>query len=103
VNRARTDAPHNVRLESADIDTLRAIPTDIDVRKIKDGDPSGQHLRTARANLLEEVAPKLAAESDCPPSIIVDSGGGLHCGDNSILRFQRPRRTLKQCRASGGQ
>jgi hypothetical protein len=77
VNRARADAPHNVKLKSENIGAIRAIPTDIDVPKIKGGDPSGQHFQTARAKLLGDVASKLAAETDCPPSIIVDSGGGL--------------------------
>jgi Protein of unknown function (DUF3987) len=77
VNRARDDAPHNVRLSQNDIGYIRAIPADIDVPKIKGGDPTGQHFQEARTKLLKDVAPKIAAEPMCPPSLMVDSGGGI--------------------------
>jgi Protein of unknown function (DUF3987) len=77
VNRSRDDAPHNVRLNQKDIAYIRAIPADIDVPKIKGGDPSGLNFRAARARLLGEVAPKLGGNPICPPSLAVDSGGGL--------------------------
>ncbi|HME28771.1 MAG TPA: hypothetical protein VKE53_02765, partial [Pseudolabrys sp.] len=77
VNRARDDAPRNVRLSREHIGLIRAIPADIDVPKIKTGDPIGQHFHAAREKLLREVAPKLGDDPMCPPSLTVDSGGGL--------------------------
>src|SRR5437867_334037 len=75
VNRARDDAPHNVRLNQKDhqhIGMIRAIVADIDPKKIKEGDPSGENFRNERARLLKEVAPALL-NAQCPPTIIVDS------------------------------
>src|SRR5262249_50256637 len=77
VNRARDDAPRNVRLKAEHIAAIRAIPTDIDVPKVNGGDTSGRRFHPARAKLLKDVAPKLAAEQTCPPSLVVDSGGGI--------------------------
>jgi hypothetical protein len=77
VHRARPEVPHNVRLNhktGKQIGKLRAIPGDIDVKKIKD--PSGQNFRAKRDELLREVAPILA-KLGCRPSLLVDSGGGL--------------------------
>src|SRR5262249_16342460 len=78
VNRARDDATHNVRLSQKEIGYIRAIVADVDVPKIKGGDPNGQHFQALRVRLLEGVAPKLVAElTSCPPSLTVDSGGGI--------------------------
>ena len=71
--------PRNARLnyeKRKEIGWIRAIVSDIDVPKIKDGNPSGQHFRSGRAKLLKEVVPKIAADPVCPPSCAVDSGGG---------------------------
>jgi AAA domain len=80
VNRACDSASPNTRLnynERKEIGWIRAIVSDIDVPKKKGGDSSGEHFHALRARLLTEVVPKIAADSDCPPSSIVDSGGGV--------------------------
>jgi hypothetical protein len=74
VNRARKEAPSDKRLSGKDIATIRAIVADIDIPK--KGDSTGEHFRELRAKLLNDVVPKLA-KLECPPSLIVDSGGGV--------------------------
>jgi hypothetical protein len=79
VNRARDDAPKNVRLKKEHIRHIRAIVADIDAKKVDvhgSGDPSGENFRMERARL-ENVALELADGPICPPTVIVDSGGGL--------------------------
>jgi hypothetical protein len=77
-----TDNPvspaHNVRLNHKNekhIGALRAIPADIDVEKISDA--TGENFRAKRAGLVQKVAPTLTRNLGCPPSFLVDSGGGL--------------------------
>jgi hypothetical protein len=77
VNRARDDVSRDKRLSGEDIGLIRAIPVDMDVPKLKGGEPTGQHFGTLRAKLLDEVVSKIAADTICPPSLMVDSGGGI--------------------------
>jgi hypothetical protein len=79
VNRAKDEAPHNRRLNHKkrnEIGWLRAITPDIDTKKIPDGDASGENFRREANRLLQEVAPSLSS-SQCPPTVLVYSGGGL--------------------------
>lgn len=71
VNQARKDAPRDKRLNEKHIGLIRAIPVDMD---IKVEDPSD--FPRLKTKLLKEVAPKIA-KLECPPNVIVDSGGGL--------------------------
>ncbi len=85
VNRARDDAPKNVRLrgdnkkknQPSTVGWIRAIVADIDPTKIKGGDPSGENFRKERERL-QSVLQQLDDEPICPPTAIVDTGGGLH-------------------------
>jgi Protein of unknown function (DUF3987) len=74
VNRAAPTALVGLRLAKKDIGSLRAVPLDIDPAKIKGGDASGKNFSQERARLLT-VVNAIAGES-CPPTWIVDSGGG---------------------------
>lgn len=82
VNQARDDVPRNKRLSGpteqnprGDFAMIRGLVADIDAAKIDD--PSGEHFRRELARLLHEVAPALSSDSQCPPTTIVESGGGL--------------------------
>jgi hypothetical protein len=75
VNRAREDAPRGRRLNANQIGHLRAVVGDIDASKIKGGDPSGINFQKERIRL-QGVAESLAGDA-CPPSLLVDTGGGL--------------------------
>ena len=74
VNRAASSALVGARLAKDDIDTIRAVVLDIDPAKIKGGEVSGENLKRERARLLVVVTGIAGAE--CPPTLIVDSGGG---------------------------
>ena len=74
VNRATTAAPVGARLAKKDIGTLLAVTLDIDPVKIKGGDASGENFKRERARLLKVATGVAGAE--CPPTLIVDSGGG---------------------------
>jgi len=74
VNRAAANAAVNARLRKKDIGTLLAISLDIDPKKIKGGDPTGENFKIERARLLKLVTSLAGVE--CPPTLIVDSGGG---------------------------
>ena len=79
VNRARADAPKNIRLSKEHIGHIRAIVADIDATKVDvhaGGDPTGEHFRRERARL-QIFAQELADDPICPPTLMVDSGGGL--------------------------
>jgi hypothetical protein len=75
VNRASAVATAANRLAKKDIGTLRAVVLDIDPRKIKGGDASGENFVRERARLLK-VVNAMASEAACPPTLIIDSGGG---------------------------
>jgi hypothetical protein len=75
-NRGRNDDAIDRRLSKADIGVIRAIYADIDPVKLKDGDASGQHFRDERVRLMT-LAKQLRADANCPPTLIVDSGGGI--------------------------
>ena len=79
VNRARADAPKNIRLRKEHIGHIQAIVADIDATKVDvhaGGDPSGENFGRERARL-QIVAQELADDPICPPTLMVDSGGGL--------------------------
>jgi Protein of unknown function (DUF3987) len=76
VNRARDDESVDWRLSKDDIGVIRAIYADIDPKKVSGGDASGQHFRKERERL-DALAKQLSKEDGCPPSLIVDSGGGI--------------------------
>ena len=76
VNRARDDESVDWRLSKDDIGVIRAIYADIDPKKVGGGDASGQHFRKERERL-DALAKQLRKEEGCPPSLIVDSGGGI--------------------------
>jgi hypothetical protein len=76
VNRARDDAPRNKRLSAENIGMIRAIVADIDPSKIKGGDASGTNYRAERVRL-QSVVDLVAGDPTCPPSMIVDTGGGI--------------------------
>jgi hypothetical protein len=77
VNRAEENAPSNERLNKARIGLIRAVVADIDASKVSGGDPSGDHFHRERDRLLGTVAKALSDDARCPPSLVVDSGGGL--------------------------
>jgi Protein of unknown function (DUF3987) len=77
VNQGKTDAPRNARLKKSAVGSIKAIITDIDAPKIRHGDPSGENFRRGYDRLLQVVAKRLSADERCPPSLLVDSGGGL--------------------------
>ena len=62
------------RLSKDDIGVIRAIYADIDPKK--GGDASGDHFRAERERLMG-LAKQLREDPTCPPSLIVDSGGGI--------------------------
>jgi hypothetical protein len=74
VNRAAATAPTASRLKKKHIGTIRAVVADLDPGKIKDGDASGENFKRERVRLLKVVTG--IAGADCPPTLIVDSGGG---------------------------
>jgi hypothetical protein len=81
VNRAREDAPRNKRLDhkkEKEIGSVRAIVADIDISDIKSDDlnEKRQHFQKLKTKLLEEVVPEIG-KLECPPSTIIDSGGGV--------------------------
>ena len=81
VNRAREDVARNKRLdhkERKEIGFIRAITADIDIPKLESDDlnKQRQHFQRLKTKLLEEVTPEIA-KLECPPTVIVDSGGGL--------------------------
>jgi hypothetical protein len=76
VNSASANAPVGQRLSAADIGHIRAIVLDVDPKKIKGGDPSGENFNSERRRLNREVAFPLAKNPNCPPTWLVDSGGG---------------------------
>ena len=73
-NRARDEESIDWRLSKDDIGFIRAIYADIDPKK--GGDATGEHFRAERARLMS-LAKQLAEDATCPPSLIVDSGGGI--------------------------
>jgi hypothetical protein len=74
VNRAAATAPTARRLKKENIGTIRAVVLDVDPAKIKGGDASGENFKRERARLFEVVTG--LAGTECPPTLIVDSGGG---------------------------
>jgi hypothetical protein len=79
VNRARADAPKNIRLSKEHIGHIRAVVADIDATKVdvhSGGDPTGENFRKERARL-QIFAQELADDPICPPTLMVDSGCGL--------------------------
>ncbi|MGP8121990.1 MAG: hypothetical protein ACLP8B_15900, partial [Xanthobacteraceae bacterium] len=76
VNCASAEAPTGVRLNRNTIGQIRAVVLDVDTKKIAEGDPSGENFKRERERLKKEVAAPLANNSECPPSWLVDSGGG---------------------------
>ncbi|BBZ98229.1 hypothetical protein BRDID11004_08620 [Bradyrhizobium diazoefficiens] len=74
VNRAAATAPTARRLNRENIGTIRAVVADLDPRKLQGGDASGENFKRERSRLLEVVTDISGA--DCPPTLIVDSGGG---------------------------
>ncbi len=77
VNRAKADAPLNARLSKSDVSIIRAVVADIDASKVLHGDPSGENFYRERDRLLQVVAKSLSNDKQCPPTFVVDSGGGL--------------------------
>jgi hypothetical protein len=75
-NRGRDDESIDRRLSKDTIGVIRAIYADIDPTKIKGGDASGQHFREERVRLMA-LAKQLSKDDRCPPSLIVDTGGGI--------------------------
>jgi hypothetical protein len=75
VNRASGAAAASNRLAKKDVGTIRAVVADLDPGKIKGGDASGENFVRERARLLK-VVNAMASEAACPPTLIVDSGGG---------------------------
>jgi hypothetical protein len=75
VNRVRSSAPAGEKPDNNDIEAFRAVVLDKDAGKLPGGDPSGQHFRAERERLSREFITALAKEP-CPPSLLVDSGGG---------------------------
>jgi Protein of unknown function (DUF3987)/RepB DNA-primase from phage plasmid len=75
-NQARDDARPNWRLSESSVGFIRAIYADIDPVKLAEGDASGRHFREEHARLYA-LAKQLSKDAICPPSIIVDSGGGI--------------------------
>jgi len=55
---------------------IRAIVADIDPSKVKGGDASGANYRIERVRL-QLVTQSLANDPQCPPTMIVDTGGGI--------------------------
>jgi hypothetical protein len=76
VNLASADAPIGQRLSEEKIGFIRAIVLDVDTKKIKGGDPSGENFRRERVRLNTDVAVPLANDPVCSPTWLVDSGGG---------------------------
>jgi len=76
VNRAKEDAPLDRRLNKASVGVIRAITLDIDPVKRKGGDPSGEHFRQERIRL-SKIVDEMRRDRKCPPTKIVDSGGGF--------------------------
>ena len=75
-NQARDDARPNWRLSESSVGFIRAIYADIDPVKLAEGDASGRHFREEHARLYA-LAKQLSKDAICPPSVIVDSGGGI--------------------------
>ncbi len=75
-NAGRLDAHRDYRLNKEEIGTLRAIVADVDPAKIKAGDNRGTNFRRERERLRELVR-TLSADPTCPPTMVIDSGGGF--------------------------
>ena len=75
-NPGRNAESINWRLSKNTIGTIRAIYVDIDPEKIEGGDASGEHFRKERVRLFA-LAKQMIENVVCPPSLIVDTGGGM--------------------------
>jgi hypothetical protein len=73
---ARPGARRDSKLTKEELGTIRAVVLDVDPTKVKGGDPSGEHFRRERERLLAVVG-AAAADAMCPPTLIVNSGGGF--------------------------
>lgn len=74
VNEPKPGAPHS-KLSRNDIASIRAVFVDVDPSEPREGADPAAHFKAERKRL-GELAGTLAA-SACPPSIIMDTGGGL--------------------------
>jgi Protein of unknown function (DUF3987) len=77
-NRGRGKERLNHKLAKADIDRIRWIKCDLDPTKLKgvDRETAGKHFLAERARILE-ILQRLSKDPKCPPTLVVDSGGGF--------------------------
>jgi hypothetical protein len=75
-NQARDDARLDWRLSESSVGDVRAIFADIDPAKPTQDDDTVEHFKKERARL-DALAKQLSKHAKCPPSFIVDSGGGI--------------------------
>ena len=75
-NQALDGKAINWRLSKDDVGYIRAIYADLDPKKIKEGDASGEFFKKERVRLFA-LAKQMIGDAVCPPSLIVDSGGGM--------------------------
>jgi hypothetical protein len=102
VNAAKSDARRDNKLRKDEIGSIRALAIDVDPTKVKGGDSSGEHFRRERERLLA-VAAGAANDPQCPPTLTVDSGGGIQMiwhlepavpADGNIERAEGIARTI---------
>jgi hypothetical protein len=102
VNKPKPDARRDNKLRKNEIGSIRALAIDLDPTKVKGGDGSGEHFRRERERLLAAVA-GAANDPQCPPTLTVDSGGGIQMlwhlepavpADGNIERAEGIARTI---------